>query len=187
MSRKLSFKKCPETIKQQVIDLYVDQKLSSVAILSYLKSIGFNVSYSSIMTFLHKAGVIRSRSDATKYMLFSEIRQCKHCNRSFNVINNAQVYCRTCCPTKCAYQRLRYYNLSQPEFERILYAQQKQCKLCQTELIDGGATNLNVDHDHTTGKVRGLLCHKCNMIVGFIEGKNLSERLEILKRYIEQQ
>lgn len=28
---------------------------------------------------------------------------------------------------------------------------------------------MNVDHNHTTGKIRGILCHSCNVIIGKIE------------------
>lgn len=39
-----------------------------------------------------------------------------------------------------------------------------------------------VDHDHVTGKVRGLLCRQCNSALGFA-GDN-PERLERLARYL---
>lgn len=187
MSRKLRLQNCPKEIVQLAIDLYVHEKRSSVMIIDYLKSKGFDVSYNSLLTKLRELGVIRSRSDVTKCVQFSEKRCCRHCNESFTITNSAQVYCRTCCPTKRAYQRLKYYRLSQSEFEHMLQDQQRKCKLCQTELIEGGVTNLNVDHSHVTGKVRGLLCHRCNMIVGFVDGTNLSTRLEALKNYIERE
>lgn len=152
--------------------MYVNEKLSSVGILEHLQGLNVDISYSGVITLLHAAGMMRTRSEATRHIAFTEVRQCKHCQTEFTIINNAQVYCRKCCPTKRTYQRLKYYDLSQPEFEALLSKQDHNCALCGDKLIEGGSTNLNVDHCHNTGKVRGLLCHRCNMIVGFLDNGN---------------
>jgi len=59
------------------------------------------------------------------------------------------------------------YNLSLEKLESLYFAQDKKCKICKTEYSSvskhGG---LYIDHCHTTGKVRGLLCSKCNMLLG---------------------
>lgn len=43
----------------------------------------------------------------------------------------------------------------------MLAEQDGRCKIC------GQLKKLNVDHDHATGEVRGLLCHGCNVGIGF--------------------
>ena len=35
-------------------------------------------------------------------------------------------------------------------------------------------TKICVDHNHTTGKIRGLLCHKCNSMLGYIKESPLT-------------
>lgn len=51
------------------------------------------------------------------------------------------------------------------QYEAALTQQGGTCAICKTvSNIDG--KNFCVDHDHTTGKVRGLLCHKCNAALG---------------------
>jgi hypothetical protein len=46
-------------------------------------------------------------------------------------------------------------------------AQDGKCKICGgTEL-----KNLHIDHDHATGKIRGLLCMRCNMGLGVYEAR----------------
>jgi hypothetical protein len=86
-------------------------------------------------------------------------------------MNPAQVYCTTCCPRNVpfAYDRLKLYGLSHPEFEKMWRTQNGLCVLCDDPLQLGGSSGVNVDHCHVTGKVRGLLCHKCNMLLGLLE------------------
>lgn len=43
------------------------------------------------------------------------------------------------------------------------------CAICGRE---AGSQALDVDHNHTTGKVRGLLCRRCNGLVGVFERKD---------------
>jgi hypothetical protein len=61
--------------------------------------------------------------------------------------------------------RLRY-DMSVEEYDRMLEAQGGGCAIC-------GATrngrHLCVDHDHSTGEVRGILCNTCNVTIGRIE------------------
>jgi hypothetical protein len=59
-----------------------------------------------------------------------------------------------------------HYGISTDEYNEILLSQNGRCLICGAE-PDGRA--LDVDHDHETGKVRGLLCHRCNLGVGIFE------------------
>jgi len=60
-----------------------------------------------------------------------------------------------------------YYGLSEEDFNTMSERQGKACAICSK------VEPLVVDHDHSTGKVRGLLCHKCNRAIGSL-GDNLS-------------
>jgi hypothetical protein len=62
--------------------------------------------------------------------------------------------------------RLRsWYGLSETSFNELLEKQQGVCAICKT--ADWGWRGVpHVDHDHTTKKVRGLLCHYCNTALG---------------------
>jgi hypothetical protein len=46
-------------------------------------------------------------------------------------------------------------------------AQHGQCKICNTFKMNRGRGRLVIDHCHSTGDVRGLLCHSCNVGLGF--------------------
>jgi len=65
---------------------------------------------------------------------------------------------------------LSTYGLSRAEFELMFIAQDGRCPLCLRDFAGimerGGPV---VDHDHMTGKVRGLLCSGCNTGIGRFE------------------
>jgi hypothetical protein len=54
--------------------------------------------------------------------------------------------------------------------------QSGRCMICRRKV------RLVVDHNHSTGKVRGLLCDRCNLLVGFVEEKKLLRRA---RKYVE--
>lgn len=63
-------------------------------------------------------------------------------------------------PEKVFANRLRKYGISVVEYDEMMLRQGGMCAICDKE---GGLT---VDHCHDTGRVRGLLCHGCNMLIG---------------------
>lgn len=56
------------------------------------------------------------------------------------------------------------YRLEPGEYERRLETQKGACNICGGQQSNGG--NLVVDHCHTTGRIRGLLCTRCNIGCG---------------------
>ena len=57
------------------------------------------------------------------------------------------------------------YRLAYGTYAKMLEAQNGKCAICQTD-TPGGKGRFHVDHCHTTGAVRGLLCHNCNVGLG---------------------
>lgn len=76
------------------------------------------------------------------------------------------------------YHRLHRYGMSQIEYDALLDAQGGKCRLCASE------SRLNVDHSHTTGRIRGLLCVRCNTALGAFGDD--PERLRAAARYVDQ-
>ena len=58
----------------------------------------------------------------------------------------------------------RKYGLSIKEYDAMLIGQGGVCKICREAMPDG--QRFHVDHDHITGRVRGLLCTACNHGLG---------------------
>lgn len=65
---------------------------------------------------------------------------------------------------------MRQYGITLVKFNEMLLIQNNLCKICKKPEIrlntKGKVRSLCVDHDHKTGKVRGLLCCKCNRGLG---------------------
>ena len=57
----------------------------------------------------------------------------------------------------------RTFGISQADYDTLLDAQGGGCAICGKR---PGKISLNVDHDHETGEIRGLLCVGCNNALG---------------------
>lgn len=60
----------------------------------------------------------------------------------------------------------RTYGITQVEYDLLYAAQGGRCAICRRAI--GKVKRLAVDHDHKTGKVRGLLCGPCNNMLGLV-------------------
>ena len=63
------------------------------------------------------------------------------------------------------------YGLTPEQVAAMLESQGHRCKICDIELLkENGVRNCKrghvVDHCHTTGRIRGILCHRCNQGLG---------------------
>lgn len=55
------------------------------------------------------------------------------------------------------------YGITQEDYNKLLKRQKHKCAICKE------ARRLQVDHNHKSKKVRGLLCQRCNSLVGFVD------------------
>lgn len=58
------------------------------------------------------------------------------------------------------------YGISIQDYETMLHNQNGLCAICRTHYESVSRKRLFVDHNHKTGKIRALLCHKCNAAIG---------------------
>ena len=112
--------------------------------------------------------------------------------KSKSTTHGYQVYCKTCCAvhhdgwrrknlakTREAsrkwreenpdlakdHKRKSVYGLSLGEYEALLHKQNGRCAICSSPTA-GGRGGFHVDHCHNTKRIRGLLCHRCNLGIG---------------------
>ena len=73
------------------------------------------------------------------------------------------------------------YGITQNDYDKTLNIQNNKCAICERDMNEYGKI-FCVDHNHTTGKVRGLLCDPCNYGLGFYE-KHKDKYIEYLKKH----
>lgn len=72
------------------------------------------------------------------------------------------------------------YGLEPEDFEQLKLNQQNKCAICRADFLKVPC----IDHDHATGKVRGLLCQDCNTGLGLF--KDSLSRLRAAATYLER-
>lgn len=87
-------------------------------------------------------------------------------------------------------RRFRKHGLTQTEYDVMLAAQKYVCAACKevpsTSSVRPGVNKYDdfvIDHDHITGKVRGLVCTNCNVALGMI--RDNPETARKLAEYLE--
>ena len=77
------------------------------------------------------------------------------------------------------------YGITSKEYDSMLSSQGGGCAVCNTTNPGNGRGDrfFDVDHCHATGRVRGLLCRRCNIVAGVLE-KN-PQRTAQVKTYLE--
>ncbi len=73
----------------------------------------------------------------------------------------------------------RKYGITLKEYNKLLLKQGGVCAICRNK---GNGKALSVDHNHQTGKIRGLICSSCNLTLGY--AKENVDRLENCIKYL---
>lgn len=116
-------------------------------------------------------------------------KPCRCCGTQFQPDSPSQLYCSIPCAEEA--QRNRYYKkkygIDTSEWNKLYVEQNGLCFICEGEgfvMRDCHEAKLMVDHCHSTGKVRGLLCHNCNRALGLLQDdlKSLSRAIQYLER-----
>lgn len=84
------------------------------------------------------------------------------------------------------YHLLHTFDISLEDYERMFEAQEGVCAVCgrsETGIRRGSCKSLDVDHNHKTGAIRGLLCSACNAALGLL--KEDPETITSLLEYLQ--
>lgn len=98
-------------------------------------------------------------------------RQCPTCGERFRDAHANRTYCSLACREVA--RRVRERGITIGTYREMLARQQHRCAICGVDaegLWHGRAIRRDgwhIDHDHATGKVRGILCPPCNLILGY--------------------
>lgn len=118
-----------------------------------------------------------------KLMHSSDKRRCSSCGKMLDYKNFGYVEyepdkykfrspCKECENLKARSNPLRHkyrfskYGLSKKDYLLMLAKQNNQCAICGEKPL-----RPIIDHCHQTNKIRGVLCNRCNSILGFAEDK----------------
>lgn len=129
-------------------------------------------------------------------LVYSDQRKCHECwelknNHEFTKQNNGNK-CKSCysIKRKARYQRKdvkdkerqhflrsyfkRAYGITYEQYQDLLIKQNGCCAICKKKESrinpkSKDVQQLSVDHCHKTGKIRGLLCSRCNLLLGRID------------------
>lgn len=100
---------------------------------------------------------------------------CSHC---YGMIARSVRNSRVSPKTKRKWNVATRYGLTVEQVKEMERQQNGRCAICAADL-----GNYHIDHNHKTGKVRGLLCHACNLKLPLVESPDLLQAaINYLKR-----
>lgn len=76
------------------------------------------------------------------------------------------------------------YGITIEDFERMSTDQNHECKVCKSPASENRNGFLFVDHCHTTGRIRGLLCNGCNTAIWLLS--DCPERMTAAINYLKE-
>ena len=115
-----------------------------------------------------------------------KVKVCPECGRDFQVSIHNKIYCSKECYTKFSkrkyYQnnkdkwsecwkkrttnrRIKQFGINEEKYNKMVEKVNNRCEICGKHTKEL-KKSLCIDHDHNTGKIRGLLCSDCNVAIG---------------------
>jgi len=79
--------------------------------------------------------------------------------------------------------QLKRYGLTEETYSQLFEGQGRACAVCRGD-TPGSTKGWHVDHCHTTGKTRGILCNHCNLMLGYAKDSKatLTNAVEYLRK-----
>ena len=156
--------------EQEVIRLYTQEHLAMAVVAERVGTYPVRV-----MRILNKNNV------PTRQRWSRPIRRCNRCSErkpleEFHKNKNMPLgHGYTCKKCEVDYRRenwqhLKQYGITRDDYDAMLSDQGGVCAVCKTPGKTSSRSNrMAVDHDHQTGRVRGLLCGRCNTLISKLD------------------
>ena len=153
---------------------------------------------SHIFCSVEHARLGQKRKSGTPYSVskkYPSSKLCQVCNNSYLAKTSQSVYCSDSCRYVARNARVkeRWKNRQVVgiTFEKgnkyhakiNLLEKVKNCPICKDSFVEMNIKNIHLDHNHVTGKVRGVLCFRCNAGLG--QFKDSIENLRAAILYLE--
>lgn len=131
----------------------------------------------------------------------SILRKCAKCQTYLPIssfkpragrVNQFESWCRTCAVKYARSIILEKLGISDKDYQDLYARSGGKCEGCgRPEVVrskSGEIRRLAIDHDHATGQVRGLLCNKCNRLLGLVKDdeNHLLDMLDGLVKYLKR-
>ena len=100
------------------------------------------------------------------------MKHCKRCGETDQTkFYKTGIYCRVCHREWVRDYRLKKLGITREQYLAVLHGQLGGCAACgnQEQPIGNGHRGLHQDHDKATGKARGVLCSRCNQVLGRVD------------------
>lgn len=103
---------------------------------------------------------------------FYKVKTCESCEESYTPTAGKQRWCQICVPDGKARAIIRRYGLSATTVQQLIEKQGGHCALCDN-------SPLVVDHEHRSGRIRGVLCFSCNLKLSGLDDLVWKTRAEV--------
>jgi len=171
--------------KDAIVRMFCEERLPLTTIAQRVTEMGEPVKRVRLRAFINELELTRqfpARKHTYKTTFEPQLKlkapvKCKSCDNDFIRSVAWQTHCRACIPTHSASNCYHNHGITLPQYEAMIVAQGNRCAIC-TMIFDRAMRKLvpHIDHDHTSGEVRGLLCASCNVKLAGVEQVDWHER-----------
>jgi hypothetical protein len=129
----------------------------------------------------------RLRAESLVCVTCNKLKLASYYDKSNSSNSGLHSKCRECSNIRTTENyRIKNYKVTPAMFEEMFSKQGGKCEICGIHQADC-VKSFHVDHDHATGVVRGLLCGRCNLLLGNVNDnqETLQSAINYLRKYKE--